>query len=434
MSVPTVKQRATPLGREFGLLWAGQSVSNVGDRVTLFVVPTLMIFVLGSSAFEIGLVSMAQWLAIPFLSLVAGVLVDRVDLRRLLIACDLIRFVVIAVIPVAYWFGFLSVPLLFVCVALVSAATVFFNIGYVPMVSAIVEPPELVRANSRLETSRTTAEVGGPAVAAGLYSGLGVASLLVDAATYLFSAVCFRSMRPAGERTNHTERVWSRLMHGIRQNWSDPVLRRCTAGTLGANIGGPIFVTLLPVLAYKGLGLSVGVYGVVMSAAAVGAVVGSVVAPRISRRLGSGRMMAWSILAHSACGLGILAAPTLPAGAVLAVTLGFYGFFMAWYNICSQSVRQARMPARDQAVIFAAYRTVTWGVIPVSAFLGGSLVAILTRDLAILPAVKTVMIGGTVIGMFAFLPLSRLQSLLDAARSDSAAPAVRPALASNPTR
>lgn len=414
MSVSARKSPAAKsLGGEFNLLWAGQSVSNVGDRVTLFVVPTLMIFVLGSSPFEIGLVSMAQYLAIPILSLVAGVLVDRADLRRLLIACDLVRFVVIAAIPVAYWFGFLSVPVLFVCVVLVSAATVFFNIGYLPAVCVVVDKSELVRANARMEASRTVAEVGGPSVAAAVYQALGVAALLVDAATYLFSAACFRIMRPLGERAGGSQRLWTRLMHGVRQNWKDPVLRRCTAGTLGANIGGPIFVTLLPVLAYRGLGLSVGVFGVVMSAGAVGATAGALVAPKVSKRMGTARMMAWAIVFHSASGLGILAAPAWPAAIVMAVTLACYGFFFAWYNICSQSVRQARMPAKDQAVIFAAYRTVTWGVIPISAFVGGWAVTLLTGDLGILHATRYVMIGGTVIGMFAYLPLSRLQALLD---------------------
>lgn len=422
------------LGREFGLLWTGQSVSNVGDRVTLFVVPTLMIFVLKSSPFEIGIVSMAQWLAIPILSLVAGVMVDRWDLRRLLIGCDLFRVVVVAAIPVAYWQGFLSVPLLFVCVVLLSAATVFFNIAYVPAVSAIVEPAELVRANSRMETSRTVAEVGGPSVAAGLYSALNVAALLVDAATYLFSAVCLRAMGPLGHKPDRTERLWARLMVGIRRNWADPVLRRCTAGTLGANIGGPIFVTLLPVLAYRGLHMSVGVFGAVMSTAAAGAVVGALLAPKVSRLMGRGRMQAWSIFAHSACGLGILAAPALPSALVLGVTLAFYGFFMTWYNVCSQSVRQARMPAKDQAVIYAAYRTVTWGVIPISAFLGGWAVSNLTPHLDILTAVKAVMVGGTVIGMFAaFLPLYRLQALLDDGGSERMPElATEPALAVSP--
>ncbi|PZS36541.1 MAG: hypothetical protein DLM59_00990 [Pseudonocardiales bacterium] len=434
----SIARSVRSLGREFGLLWTGQSVSNVGDRVTLFVVPTLMIFVLKSSPFEIGLVSMAQYLAIPILSLLAGVLVDRWDLRRLLIACDLIRLVVIAAIPVAYWYGYLSVPLLFVCVVLVSAATVFFNIAYLPAMVAIVEPADLVRANSRLETSRTVAEVGGPSVAAGLYQLFGVAALLVDAATYLFSAACFRVMQPCGGRTSRDERVWSRLKLGIRQNWDDPVLRRATAGTLGANIGGPIFVTLLPVLAYRGLHLSVGVFGVVMSAAAAGGVVGALVAPKVSRRMGAGRMQAWSIFLHSACGLGILAAPAFPPAIVLAITLAFYGAFMTWYNVCSQSVRQVRMAVKDQAVIYAAYRTVTWGVIPISAFVGGWAVTLLTPHFAVLDAAKIVMVGGTVIGMFAYLPLSGLQRLLDGAALDQAAvgelpdPPIEPVVAFSP--
>src|SRR5262245_47020581 len=116
------------LGRDFNLLWAGQTVGYLGDRVTLFVVPTAMVFLLGASAFDVGLISTAQYLAIPLLSLVAGALADRWDMRRMLIACDLIRFVAVVAIPVAYWAGVLSIPLLFACVATTSAATVFFNI------------------------------------------------------------------------------------------------------------------------------------------------------------------------------------------------------------------------------------------------------------------------------------------------------------------
>ena len=110
---PAMRQRLGRLTRDFHLLWAGETIGNVGDRVTLFVVPTLMVFALGASAFDIGLVSMAQYVAIPVLSLVAGALVDRWDVRRLLIACDLVRAAAVVLIPIAYWQGFLCVPLLF---------------------------------------------------------------------------------------------------------------------------------------------------------------------------------------------------------------------------------------------------------------------------------------------------------------------------------
>ncbi len=110
----------------------------VGDRITIFVVPTLMIFALDASALEVGIVSMAQYLGIPLLGPVAGVLVDRWDKRLTLIGCDLVRLVAVLVIPIAYWLDVLSTPLLFACVAAISGATIFFSVGYLVAVPAAV--------------------------------------------------------------------------------------------------------------------------------------------------------------------------------------------------------------------------------------------------------------------------------------------------------
>jgi MFS family permease len=406
------------LGRGFNLFWAGQAVSTVGDRVTVFVVPTLMIFVLHASALQVGIVAMAQYLGIPLLGPVAGVLVDQWNKRWTMLACDLVRLAAVAVIPVAYWLGWLSTPLLFGCVAVISGATIFFTVGYLIAVPAVVPKDDLVRAYSRLEGSRSVSEVAGPSIAAGLYSALGVAALLVDAASYLVSALCFRSMRPWGERTVVEGSVRERLTLGFRLNWADPVLRRVVVSAVTLNCGGPVFVTVLPVLAYRGLGVSVGVFGAAMSVAAVGALLGAVVSPRISERFGTGRTMAWGLLLHCLVGLGVLAAPTLPAGPVLAVTMGCYGFFMACINVCSAPARQSRMSAANQGVMHAAYRTVTWGVIPLAALAGGLAVSLLTDSLGILDAARVTMAGGTLLAAFSFLPAARIQPLLDAAERE----------------
>lgn len=412
--------RSAGLGREFNLLWAGQTVSNVGDKINLFVVPTVMILLLHASAFQVGLVAMAQYLAIPLLSLVAGMLVDRWDLRRTLIMCDLIRFAMITAIPAAYWLGLLSVPLLFVCVAVANATAVFFNVGYTATIASIVPANGRVEAYSRLEASRTTSEVIGPSIASGLYVVMGVAALLVDALTFLFSAGAIRTMASCGGGAGRQQSMWSRLTHGIRLNWNDPVLRGTLQGTLLANIGGPIFVTVLPILAYRGLGLSVGTMGAVMSVAAGGAVIGTLFAQRVSRRLGAARMMPWSIFLHSAVGLGVLAAPALPPAIVLGATLACYGTFMVWYNVSTAAVRQARVPASDQAVSHAAFRTITWGVIPLSVFAGGVLVELLTDGFGVLNATKITMVFGTLIGtLFAAIPLAGLQSLINREQAEA---------------
>jgi MFS family permease len=408
------------LGRQFNLLWAGQSVSLIGDKITIFAVPTVMILLLGASPFQVGLVAMAQYLAIPILSLIAGALVDRWDLRWTLIACDLIRFGMVIMVPIAYWLGFLSIPLLFITVAVVNATAVFFNIGYTATIASIIPGDGRVKAYSHMETSRTTSDVVGPAVASALYAFLGVAALVVDAASFLFSAASISAMKPYGGGSGRMQSMWSRLKQGVRLNWSDPVLRATLQGTLLANIGGPIFVTVMPVLAYRGLGLSVGELGAAMSVAAAGAVVGSLVVQRVSRRLGPARLMPWAIWLHSFVGLGILFAPALPSAVVIGATLTLYGIFMVWYNVSTAAVRQARVPVAEQAVSHAAFRTITWGVIPLSVFAGGVIVEALTGSYGILNATKITMVFGTLIGtFFAAIPLAPVNRMLQREKAEA---------------
>lgn len=412
---------STRLGRGFSLFWAGQTVSLVGDKVTVFVVPTLMIFALHASALQVGVVAMAQYLGIPLLGPIAGVLVDRWDKRRTMLVCDLVRLAAVAAIPLAYALDVLSTPLLFGCVAVISGATIFFNVGYLVAVPAVVPEDGMVRAYSRLEGSGSVAEVAGPSIAAALYSALGVAALLADAASYLVSAACFRAMRPWGERTVEEGGIRERLTRGFRLNWADPVLRRVVLAAVVLNCGGPVFVTVLPVLAYRGLGVQVGVFGAAMSVAALGALLGAVVAPRLSRRFGLGRTLAWSLLLHCLVGLGVLAAPALPPGPVIAVTMGCYGFFMSCLNVCSAPTRQSRMSARNQGVMHAAFRTVTWGVIPLAALVGGLAVTLLTGPLGVLDAARAAMAGGTLLAACSFVPALGIQPLLDASAAEAAA-------------
>lgn len=419
------------LGRAYNLYWTGQAVSNVGDRITIFVVPVIMIVMLQSSALEVGIVAMAQYLGIPLIGPIAGVLVDKWDKRLTLLACDLIRFVAVAIIPVAYWFGFLSTPLLFVCVAVISGATIFFTIGTLVAVPAFVKGhDELVRGYSRLEGTMSVTQVGGPSLAAALYSAIGVASLIVDAASYLISAACFKVMKPWGVKSEPEGSVWQRLTLGFRLNWADPVLRRVVIAATVLNSGGPIFVTVLPILAISGLGMSVGLLGIAMSIGAAGAVVGAMVAPKISQSLGTGRTMAYGLLAHNLVGLGVLAAPALPPGLVISTTVAFYGFFMSVINVCSAPTRQSRMSKENQGIMHAAYRTASWGVIPLAALVGGLVVTLLTPSLGVLDAARVAMAGGTLLAAFSFIPAIGIQAMLDKTkREKEAAAGGAPALA-----
>ena len=401
------------LGRPFTIFWTGQTVSMVGDQLTLFVVPTLMIFALDATAFQVGLIGMAQYLGIPLLGPVAGVLIDRWDKRRTLIGCDLVRLVAVLAIPAAYWAGVLSTPLLFACVAAVSGATIFFTVGYLVAVPAAVDKEGLVSAYSRLEGSRTVSGVAGPSIAAGLYQLFGAGALVVDAASYAWSALCFGRMPDWGVQSQSHERIWPRLLLGFRLNWADPVLRRVIVAAVILNSGGPIVVTVLPILAYRGLGLTAAAFGLAMSVAAVGAFLGALVAPRISARLGMGRTFAFSLLLHNLVALGVLTAPTVPPALAIAVTMGGYGFFMSCINVCSAPIRQSRMSANNQGIMHAAFRTATWGIIPLAALTGGLLVTLLTPGIGVLDAARVTIAAGTLLAACSFLSAIRVQPLID---------------------
>ena len=327
------------LGREFNLLWLGQSVSNVGDKINVFAIPTIMILFLHASPFQVGLVNTAQYAAIPLLSLAAGVLVDRWDLRWSLIWCDLIRAIVVAMVPIAFWTHHLSVGLIFAVVAVANATSVFFNIAYTATISATVPPEGRVAAYSNMESSRTVSEVVGPAVASGVYVLLGAASLLIDAATFLFSAGNIRAMHKYHSKTVNPMPMRTRLVTGLRLNWRDPILRGTVLGATLLNMGGPIFVTVMPILAYRGLHLSVAELGTVMSIAAVFAVIGAFTARRVIKFIRPARMVGLSVFLHCFVGLGILLAPMWNSAVVLCVVLSFYGVFMVWFNVSGAAIR-----------------------------------------------------------------------------------------------
>jgi hypothetical protein len=108
---------------------------------------------------------------------------------------------------------------------------------------------------------------------------------------------------------------------------------------------------------------------------------------------------------------------------VIGVTLGCYGFFMSCINVCSAPIRQSRMTADNQGVMHAAFRTATWGVIPLAALVGGLLVNALTPGLGVLDAARVTMVGGTLLAAFSFVSAAGIQSRLDRAATTELAEA-----------
>ncbi|HZD68560.1 MAG TPA: MFS transporter, partial [Actinomycetes bacterium] len=174
---------------DFMRLWTSQSVSRLGSQVSLLALPLVAITVLHASTFEVGLLSTAEFAPFILVGLPAGVWVDRLRRRPLLIAGDVGRALALASIPLAYWLDALSIGQLYAVGLLTGVLTVFFDVAYQSYLPSLVEREQLVEGNAKLEISSSGASIAGPGLAGGLIQLVTAPfAVLADAASFLASA------------------------------------------------------------------------------------------------------------------------------------------------------------------------------------------------------------------------------------------------------
>jgi len=398
---------------DFLKLWAGESVSVFGSQVTVLAVPTVAILILHAGPFQVGILSALEFLAFPTLGLVAGVYADRLRRRPIMIICDVGRALALGSIPVAFLLNLLTLEQLYFVALLTGIFTVFFDVSYQSYLPALVDRPNLIEGNTKLEITRSTAQVAGPAVAGFLIQLIGGAkAVAVDALSFFLSALALASIKkpepePRPSTASGTSGFIPEMREGIDVVFRNPILWRIAACTATTNLGSNmVFGAVFLVFAYRQLHLSAAVVGVVFALGSVGALAGAFLAGRVARTLGIGPTLGVTIIVG---GLALLATPLALVGApalVLATTGFIEGLTIPVYNISQVSLRQAITPDRVQGRMNATMRTIVWGTIPLGAFIGG----ILGTSIGL---VQTIVLGGilsTLAASWIFLgPVIRLR-------------------------
>ncbi|TMF93171.1 MAG: MFS transporter [Chloroflexi bacterium] len=398
---------------DFLKLWAGESVSVFGSQVTVLAVPTVAILILHAGPFQVGILSALEFLAFPTLGLVAGVYADRLRRRPIMIICDVGRALALGSIPVAFLLNLLTLEQLYFVALLTGIFTVFFDVSYQSYLPALVDRPNLIEGNTKLEITRSTAQVAGPAVAGFLIQLIGGArAVAVDALSFFLSALALASIKkpepePRPSTASGTSGFIPEMREGIDVVFRNPILWRIAACTATTNLGSNmVFGAVFLVFAYRQLHLSAAVVGVVFALGSVGALAGAFLAGWVARTLGIGPTLGVTIIVG---GLALLATPLALVGApalVLATTGFIEGLTIPVYNISQVSLRQAITPDRVQGRMNATMRTIVWGTIPLGAFIGG----ILGTSIGL---VQTIVLGGilsTLAASWIFLgPVIRLR-------------------------
>jgi MFS family permease len=364
---------------EFLKFWTGETVSLIGSEVTRFAFPLVAILSLGSSVFEVGVLNAMRYVPIVIVSLFAGVWLDRRRRRPILIATNLGRAVLIGMIPLASTLHLLSIQVMYAVALLVGTLTVIFDVGSLSYVPNLVERKQLADANGRLQTSFSLALIAGPSLA-GLLIGLLTApvTLTVDAVSFLFSVVMISLIRKpeqAPESSGDRPTVRSSIAEGLRAVFGRSVLRNLLTQSATFNMFQNAMMTVFVVYVVRVLGLSPAQLGFVLGAGALGALLGSVFANRITRTVGLGRTLFITTVAACLSPLVFLLAPghdTLSM-AILIASHTVYGLNLVIYNVNTLTLRQVVTPNRLLARMNASYRMVLFGTIPLGALLGGTL-------------------------------------------------------------
>jgi MFS family permease len=367
--------------RDFLKLWSAETVSQFGTQVSQLALPLVAILVLDASAFEVAALATIEFLPFILFTLPAGVWVDRLRRRPILIAGDFGRAALLATIPLAYVADVLTLGQLFVVGFLVGICTVFFDVAYQSYLPSLVERDHIIEGNSKLEISRSAAQIGGPGLGGTLVELFTAPyAVLVDAVSFLGSGLFVLRIRVPEETPEATivdgrrTSLWTELKEGLRFVLGNPNLRAQAGCTATSNLFSSVAFSILLVFAVRELELSPGVIGLVFSIGSAGALIAAFTATRISGRFGIGPTtiavgLVWgpAMLLVAFAPSGNEAVPFLVAAQLLL------GYAIVVYNIVQVSYRQAICPPRLQGRMNSVMRFLVWGTIPIGTLTGGAL-------------------------------------------------------------
>jgi MFS family permease len=363
---------------DFVRLWLAQTVSEFGSQFTLLALPLAAILVLHATAFEVAVLSTVEFLPFLLFGVVAGVWVDRLSYRLVLVVADFGRAFVLASVPLAYAFGALTLPHLYAVGFLSGTLTVFFSVAYSAYLPSLLERERLAEGNAKLEVSRSLAQTSGPATAGGVISAISApVAILIDAASFLVSGFGIVSIHHREQRrvVQDGRSVWHELREGLSYVWREPILRTNVYSAGLANFAYGMIWAIFLVFAIRILELHAGVIGLIIALGEAGGIIGAIAANRIAGKLGVGPTM---IVATAIFGVGnalIALAPRSAAIPFLTAGWAIASFGALITAVIGPTIRQAIVPQRLQGRVVGAIRSVIRGIVPLGSLTAGVLAA-----------------------------------------------------------
>ena len=364
--------REDPRFRRF---WGGQSVSLLGDQITIIALPLAAVLALDATPAQMGYLVAAELAPNLLFSLHAGAWADRHPWkRRTMMATDIARAALLASVPAAYAFDALTFPHLVVVAFLIGTMAVLFQVSYSSLFVLLIPRERYVEASSIMNGSRALSYVAGPSIGGLLVQVLSApAALVADACSYVVSALFLRGVDATEPEVEEADR--GHVVAGVRFVAAHPIVRAALGATATINFFNFVFFALFVLYATRELDVEPGVLGLVLGVGAAGSVIGAVVTARVARRIGIGRTFALGCVLFPAPLLLVPAAggdEWMILACLFAAEFGA-GLGVMMLDISASTIFAAVIPDRLRSRVAGAYMVVNYGVRPLGALAGGAL-------------------------------------------------------------
>lgn len=399
--------------RDFRLLWMGHSISMLGSQITPLALPLLAALTLHATPAQMALLTALQYIPAIVLGLFAGVWVDRLRRRPVMIASDIARALCLLCVPIGALLGLLRIEIVYVITVLLSIGGLFFGIADAALLPALVRREQLIEAQSALTTSSTIAMIAGPGLAGVLIQWLTAPfAVLVDGISFLISALAASRLHvveaaPAAAQPTPMGRA---IIEGLGAVVRQPTICALLLASCTFDIGWNTLYAMYVLYLTRVLGLGPGMLGLIFGVGSIGALLGSLVAQRVSQRWGIGPVL---ITAQLLIGLGSLlipAASVWPNAALPVLILAelIQSGVGTIYGMLRYGLTQAVIPDQLRGRVRAS--TTVIGLLP--AIVGAALGGILGEWLGIVPTVQI----GALLGLCGWLwllaaPIRTLRSI-----------------------
>jgi MFS family permease len=398
--------------RDFMLLWGGQTVSEMGSSVTQLALPLTAVVLLKASTFEVALLTSAATAAFALIALPAGAIVDRHTKRGIMLACDAARVLIIGSVPLAWALGVLTMWQLYVVALAAGVATVFFDVSYQSYLPVLLKPENLMDGNGKLGATQAFAQFTGPGLGGGLVGAVGAATAMwADAISYVVSVASLFGIRTREQRVEtppEHRNLRAEIAEGLTFVVRHPILRKIVACTGTSNLFSSMCTAIDIVFLIRVLHVHPAYTGLVFAVSAIGGIAGGVFAGRLARRIGSARIIWFSVLVFGVP--QFLPALAQPGWSVVLFPIGYASFFFCGvvYNVAQVSYRQAVTPPQLMGRMNAAVRWIVWGTMPLGAIIGGAL----GSTIGIRPTLWIGFVGSWAAGFFVyFSPLRKMRDI-----------------------